>query len=973
MNSQFASSRSSNTLEQEITRLNQVNQSQNSELETLRRQFQDAIANSSKVEEVCKQNFDLLGQIRVLNGEKDELKQRLQISLQSNDEQKNKFLQEIDQLKIDGYKEKDIFKRKMEEECKIHQNEISIMNESLKNTEENLIKSQRECEKLKLETEIIFKAASEHFENQINDLDTLIKYFAEPLPKPIIQIKEVPVKPKKLITKNKKEKNDNSQVDKYQKQIELVDAKYKQEIDELIVANEEYKNKIERQTQEIDGLKSMNEKYITDLSKQKTRSQMEKQNLDAKAFSEAILISEQLKSVTKQFNDTLASHETLKKQMSHILSKSQKSKKKNIEYKNQLKKTELHNQELELENTEMSHKISELEDQLNENETKYSAVTRRVQELQTTAKTQKSLLTERNSEIERLRQLSEGNSALTIQQNDIIDNLKHDKESISQVVQEQENCIHQLEEKIRFLENQLNESRKSAQQAQQQLINYQESYDGNQLLPLAAWSCPEFPQELENIVKDLVSNHTLQTPTKLRHVLSVTAKWFIAHNERTDKDCAECKSLLFKYEQQIQSQIEFLEKVFPDLDIEFKIDEETQNIIEEALRNLRMKAQKAVDAKEKIEKEMLDLLITLESDNLFMANSKAHELIDQLKALKGKLNKKKGKTDENKNKYEEMIRKLTNDLNQSKLQKSEIENQYKDFENQKKEFLNQVNELEGMILDEKHKNEQKIHDLEVAHEAKTTELSKHNKEILSDFHKVKEENSRLHNDVKELEEQAVASRQTIQILSKDKERKKSELKAAKIEMENLKKENQDRVKAEREVIQNRYEQLINQLKVQINEYQITINQLNETSTLYNDQVTNLKKQNSDLELKSQRLEMRIKSVHGEVERDKKLFESQMNAKLITEKAEFQKQIDDLRSKLQEAKRDLMGRVTMHFCSLYDVNSKLDESSFEILIQNIKSRLTELSELDTKLRILLELGPKQSIEQAISALMLNRQI
>jgi hypothetical protein len=61
---------------------------------------------------------------------------------------------------------------------------------------------------------------------------------------------------------------------------------------------------------------------------------------------------------------------------------------------------------------------------------------------------------------------------------------------------------------------------------------------------------------------------------------------------------------------------------------------------------------------------------------------------------------------------------------------------------------------------------------------------------------------------------------------------------------------------------------------------------------------------------------------------------------------------------------------MQFCSLFDVKNSLDDGNFESFVRKIRMKLDELLGLETRLRILLSIGPNQSIVDSVSLLLLR---
>ena len=113
-----------------------------------------------------------------------------------------------------------------------------------------------------------------------------------------------------------------------------------------------------------------------------------------------------------------------------------------------------------------------------------------------------------------------------------------------------------------------------------------------------------------------------------------------------------------------------------------------------------------------------------------------------------------------------------------------------------------------------------------------------------------------------------------------------------------------------------------------------------------------------------------KEEYSRLQLEKRLLNSQMKTQLRANENSFHQQLDEFRVKLQDAKQNPTAFVTHNFCALFDVKNTLDDSNFETFILNVRNKLSALLALESNLRELLNLGPNQSIEDSVSALLLG---
>jgi chromosome segregation ATPase len=182
-----------------------------------------------------------------------------------------------------------------------------------------------------------------------------------------------------------------------------------------------------------------------------------------------------------------------------------------------------------------------------------------------------------------------------------------------------------------------------------------------------------------------------------------------------------------------------------------------------------------------------------------------------------------------------------------------------------------------------------------------------------------------------------------------------------------------RIKGERDLLQRKSNSVISSLQEQVTVFQVENTKLNHSLATAEDQCSKLQKNNDDLSIRLQAAELRVNRITSDFEREKKVLISQSRTEFLATENEYQSKLEECRMKIKEAKRNLIGFVTQQFCSLFNVSEVIDESQFETFIHSVINRVRELLRIEVNLRGLLALGPKQSIEQAVSSLLLEREL
>jgi chromosome segregation ATPase len=183
----------------------------------------------------------------------------------------------------------------------------------------------------------------------------------------------------------------------------------------------------------------------------------------------------------------------------------------------------------------------------------------------------------------------------------------------------------------------------------------------------------------------------------------------------------------------------------------------------------------------------------------------------------------------------------------------------------------------------------------------------------------------------------------------------------------------NRIQTERELLQRKFDQGVSVLQEKLTVLEVENKQLKHTATTTENACDRIRKQNDDLSLRLQAAEMRMASLVNDFEREKQLLISQTKTEMLAFENDYQGKLEECRAKIKEAKQNLIGFVTQQFCSLFKVNDLVDEPRFESFLHSVVNRVKELLRLDSNLRELLGLGPRQSIEDAVSTLLLHGQM
>lgn len=809
------------------------------------------------------------------------------------------------------------------------------------------------------------------------------------------------------------------QIEKDEK-IKEITKKYENQVSDLNILIDQLKNEVEKRneriesiTQEKKNLLQENGKLTAQVEFSNNQSMFQQQMSKVKQSSisnnSSIAIDQKL---NDELNQLRQINEKLKKQLSTAISKIKllEDDRNRLKFQTKTQKQSILDintdiERLNNEKQEMSQNIIDLEKKL-------SIAVQKHRSAAIAAQQQSEFLGQKTVDFEKIKIALTKDQNQISQQLDEIQKLQEERKKIISILhrvclllsqydryEQEKNQKEELQKKFKFTTNTNSVSLSTSPSTS---TNLNDPY-----IPSSAFVCTEFPDDLADLVNSLASKNNLRIIAKIKQILLVIVQYYNEQIIEIKNSMKNEREKYLKSNENFKDLTDFLINLFPQLDLDF------ENGFKRTLKNYIETLQKAKDDYFKFknsnhEYELNQTLpiqypqkVTLYSNQYPKENNKNESEIDPQKKSENFTideNERKAKIDllrildcdtinEARKKIveiQEKFGKLANKLKKEKLKRKKISKEAIENENKLREQL----ETAKMSLNE---IEQSASTLEIQKEGEKAAMANHIEKVSIENEKLKDEVSRfeaLKNQFQTEITEKYRRMQNIesQLLNKSKDLKNAiravdllqqQVRKKDLEINDLRskikltmKQNSEKVKNEREMMQNRFDQIVEPLKLKNNEFQNAVNDLNDTIASLETENFKLRKELNDKEIEYEKLTLFADSIKNEADHEKQLIESKSKAKMSAIEVEYRSKMDDFKWKIDQSKKDVMGLVGMQFCNLINLNDKIDENNFENFLKEVREMLEKLVKQDSNLRQLLCLGPNQSVEDAVSKLLLE---
>ena len=926
------------------------------ENQNLKRQIVDVSDLSAKMQRIAEENIEATRSIKSLETENKELKEKLEIMVQKSsatNEQLEKAKREAEQAQLITHNNL----QTQLNELKLENQKLSSQKAKSENELNTKVEQQEELiQKLKNELTSLFAAASLKYNTDIHDFDSMMRFLSIPQPATpdesrvlespeSIEMKDTIRELKKANRKLKAHiQESETQTQRQILALKKAHAKEQEDLKEKLALAQENG---EMQAQKITEL--LQEKGDMNVANSKLSAQIEvlKSRTEPKPVVSPPRDS-QFEQLAEKYETLKSSSRVLKQQMAASISRTTQLEEAKIALKTKLKscdvelneaKTEiafLHQEKIDAdaENTQLSEEIESLKQKI-ESQTRE-------------AKQMTSLINQYKREIEQRKISFEQCERVIAQQTNEIRSLQGDRNHVASLLQ---NCL-QLQASM---EREIVELRQAEQKAKEEKSQKKEE----PTIPVRDFCCEILPEEISGRIRDIATNQTLKARGRVKQAITMIYQYFI---ERIQDLTDEIKEVRFAYKQKLSDFNRFFESLraaLPGYEITTTGGEFTISTYVKQLRAENQNLAKNVAEKDR---DLSVILSTLDVDN-------AEEAVRAVEAWKLALGTMKKKVQTGRRHIKDVQRQCRFGIVKMKQRICEVEEDLhaKQSEISQKELENE--ELKARLAAAVKAAQDAATERERKEcEARIEEMrEKTNEQIKAEI----EKRQIAENKCKDRKRQLNKIRQKYAEAVSQNQQRMLEIRELKVQKEVLVKSNKEKLQSQQDAMFERYEGTVQALKAKNSQFKASMDDLNETVSKLEMTKNSLETQNRDLSHQLRRCQLQSEAQRVEMEREREIVLSRAKAEGLNREVDMQEKIQKLQYEAEAAKKDTMTLVGRQFCSLFDVTEQFTEESFGVFVRKIRSEFERMTRLERNVRHLLGLGPNQSIEDALSCVLLKK--
>lgn len=899
-------------VENENARLVKENLEISKQLANLRKQFDQALDVSTKIDNIYTTNTEYSKEIANLRAQKDDLSRRLQIALQNNQDLNNKLRNCTLNPSIlsENVKTLEAQRSMLEKKNSEQQEKIKL----LSNENERL---KREDDDLKISLENVYQAASHFFDIPISSPATLLECF---LRKTKTDESKYLKKIARQVDRLKKELREKEIIiETYEKnhlQTNANQAEADIKIAEINAILKDYQEKNSQQAHEIEDLTRRNLSLSEEIQQKNAQIRISTFTADEKQCQENQQLKSQLISTQSILETVSKKNKQLKSKLFVMVCKAKSLEKKCKTLTNTISALET--------------KKAELKNEIQKNDSLHTQAKFKIKDVEMTVMRAQDELNIQKKENEKVHE-----ELFQVQ-----NRLKQSEHEYKELRNERDNLLmasQQFDGKIQAYEAKIQNYQVQQETLEKKLQEVMNPLDCPSMFPPSLLNSHDFPNDLQIQLAEISRNPGINFALRIQNAFSSVAKYY---KTKMDQIEAAMSDDIQKYnilKSQASSLVDYFNRLMPELKINFELiltDEQTRNILGDSIRKLK-------------ETQRLDPIID-EIDNL-LGIQKLEDAKDEIEKLMFFI-----------------------DMIQKKIKKEkELKKKLKKYiKSREKEIANMIQSLEATntSLEQELNNEiNKRHSLENTISELETQMKKQSDELISSSEKKIQE---LTNQITELKDQykvVGGLKETISKLSRQKEKLENEIQIRKNQQEDAENQHKQRIKSEKE----KNEQLMEQMRKQSIDMQTKMREVTDELSKSDAMNSVLTSNNNEMALRIQKLETRLNATQSEYERDKQAIESQNAAKLLYQETQFKSKIEEKQLQFNILQKRLIDSVSRTFSSYLD-GIKVDESNLEGSLQILKRKIDAIINRENMIRSRFGLDSSVPLENIISALLSKRK-
>ena len=500
-------------------------------------------------------------------------------------------------------------------------------------------------------------------------------------------------------------------------------------------------------------------------------------------------------------------------------------------------------------------------------------------------------------------------------------------------------------------------------------------------IPETSWFCIDLPKHLSNQIIE-IANGPAPTTTKLRHVLSLIAKYYNSELEKLSSSLNIAGKQNDDIAEKIQHVFTALSAIIKDVPTnyqDFVSNPATEKQLLQAISDLHDSQIDLKVSNIKYNNLLNEIASKIHANGIQDIEPAFQRFVDQANNIIKQLNEEKSIKKKLKRALRNAKASIENERNQiqenEKSQISMIEN----LKEEKKQLMSEISELQSKVVKLEVYMKQSespnipYHVDDSHHEHLISYAKQMDDQKLQYVQQIEEKDEYLRKATKKiekLEKELSQWKRTSEIMKNAKSEKDMQYLALATKME----ENSQELQREREEaineLKTEYEKLINEIKQKNKNLKLLIDQTNDSLNTATTQNRTISKENAILIAENQQLKTELDSLQDEHRREKQLTDAKIKAVDLSNETQRLLDIENVRAKFDEEKRSLFEFVALNFHHLFDANEELSNETFKILIEKASRELQKYIRQEATIRRLLGIKQNETPEEAISKLLLS---
>lgn len=1001
-------------LQKQNAKLNQMNKQLIKELNSVKKQFQEATSIKDQMQKIHDKNTELATELRKARSEKDEYESRMKCNIESLEKKRKEMEEEKKEIECRAQQTIEDARRSFAQERKKLNDQVSDLTQKVEELSEKLKNQKEEKEILLNSCQDVLSSAQAYFVLPFKSIEQLTEH----LSKPSQNKEQVDIKNCNNDINNNNNNNLENQTQELQRKVNALKQKLRSERkarkeaesniekierlsaqtrEELEIKNQELENRLNELIQKMKGLTSNDSSMLRGLNQDDQINSLTKslQEHKEKARELQQLVDQQRMNTNSEFNRLQSSVESKNTKIKTLQTTLISLEQRNNKLLSRVKENDKTNENLRSRNLtlqdENSQIIAEIQ-KLREINTKLSTenlslkekidtLDSKLQLAQSAINQKKNMLSDLQNQNEKYQNsLSLLEMALLKQKQELID-----------IVNERSKCINALQKQngaMSLLQDQLTQISDELKETQKKNITLTNNLKQNEYLPKmeeipdTSWFCIDFPKDLCNKIADEV-REPVSTTIKLRRILSTIAKYYNSELEAMNNNVKLANQNQNEVALRITHLFSALSPMIKNSPPDYQTFLSNPDSEKRLLQSISDLHDSQIDLKVqniKLTNQLKEMAAKLHTDDVNNVSASLDQLICNYNSLLKDL--EAGKSNEKKLKRALRTLKVNSENEKKQSQDNEKDRQIiiQNLQNDKRQLQNELSDLtEKVEIMQTHiKEMDRLHSDDISYYKKNMNSSNQNSKQISD---IKSEYDQQIYSKDEYIRKMTKKIEKLELENSQWKRTSELMKNAKIEKDqqyvnlvNTMEENSQKYQklrdAEINELKAQYEKIIDEIKQKNKELKRIFEETKAAQNEVNNQNRNLSSANSQLAAENQQLKSDIQTLQEEIKREKQLNDAKMKAVNLSNETQRLLDVENAKSKFDEEKRNLFEFVALSFHHLFDAREELNNETFKLLIEKASTELQKYIRQDAAIRRLLGIKAYESPEEAISRILLS---